>query len=362
MSIVEKAATVCIAHGLPLALRGRPGVGKTSMIELVSQRLGLSCEVVVGSLREPTDFAGLPVIDDEGNVRLAPPAWAQRASIPSAGAVVLLDELTTASPAVQAAMLRVVRERTVGEITMPERVRIVAAYNDADDCGGYELELPMRSRLIHLNVRPDLDVFTAGITQGWSIDPTPVVIPDPSALSLHRQRWSNMVAAFLRSRPSLLECTPQRGSWGGYPTPRTWEMVVAAAAACDASGESEDVRELLIIGCIGAAVSTEFVTFAENLDIPAAADVLADPALSQPCFDRGKPDRAMVLLLEVAQAVARSGAAPDWQNAWIIGSMAVTAGFGDLVAWAFRGLPSMRPDGATLPAEFQTVVEFLQAA
>jgi len=164
MSIVEKAASVCIAHGLPLALRGRPGVGKTSMIELVSQRLGLSCEVVVGSLREPTDFAGLPVIDDEGNVRLAPPAWAQRASIPSAGAVVLLDELTTASPAVQAAMLRVVRERTVGEITMPERVRIVAAYNDADDCGGYELELPMRSRLIHLNVRPDLDVFTAGIT------------------------------------------------------------------------------------------------------------------------------------------------------------------------------------------------------
>lgn len=362
MSIVERAATVCIAHGLPLALRGRPGVGKTSMIELVSQRLGLSCEVVVGSLREPTDFAGLPVIDDEGNVRLAPPAWAQRAAIPEAGAVILLDELTTASPAVQAAMLRVVRERVVGEMTMPGRVRIVAAYNDADDCGGYELELPMRSRLIHLNVRPDLDVFTAGITQGWSIDPTPVVIPDPSALSLHRQRWSNIVAAFLRSRPTLLECPPPKVSWGGYPTPRTWEMVIAAAAACDASGESEEVRELLIIGCIGAAASTEFVTFAENLDIPAVADVLADPETSRDCFDRGKPDRAMVLLLEVAQAVARSGNSSDWQNAWVVGALAVTAGFGDLVAWAFRGLPSMRPAGASLPAEFQTVVEFLQAA
>ena len=362
MSIVERAATVCIAHGLPLALRGRPGVGKTSMIELVSQRLGLSCEVVVGSLREPTDFAGLPVVDDEGNVRLAPPVWAQRASMSPPGAVVLLDELTTASPAVQAAMLRVVRERVVGEITMPERVRIVAAYNDADDCGGYELELPMRSRLIHLNVRPDLDVFTRGITAGWSIDPTPVVMPDPSAIAQHRQHWSNLVAAFLRSRPSLLEAPPQRGSWGGYPTPRTWEMVIAAAAACDASGESEEVRELLIIGCIGAAASTEFVTFADNLDIPAIADVMADPELSRPCFDRGKPDRAMVLLLEAAQFVARSGGAADWQNAWIIGAIAVAAGFGDLVAWAFRGLPSMRPAGAVLPEEFGEVVKFLEAA
>jgi hypothetical protein len=258
-------------------------------------------------------------------------------------------------------MLRVVRERVVGEITMPVSVRVVAAYNDADDCGGYELELPMRSRLIHLNVRPDIDVFTAGITSGWNIDPTPVTMPDPASTAMHRQHWSNLVAAFLRSRPSLLECPPQKGSWGGYPTPRTWEMVIAAAAACDASGESEEVRELLIIGCIGAAASTEFVTFAENLDMPAVAEVLAAPEVSKPCFDRGKPDRAMVLLLEVAQAVARSGSASDWENAWVIGSFAVTAGFGDLVAWAFRGLPSVRPEGAVVPEEFSTVVKFLEA-
>jgi hypothetical protein len=109
--------------------------------------------------------------------------------------VILLDELTTASPAVQAAMLRVVRERIVGEMTLPDHVRVVAAYNDADDCGGYELELPMRSRLVHLNVTPDIDTFTSGITQGWSIDPTPVALPNMSEIAVHRQKWSNMVAA-----------------------------------------------------------------------------------------------------------------------------------------------------------------------
>ena len=361
MNLVERAATVCIAHGLPLALRGRPGVGKTSMIELISQRLGFSCEVVVGSLREPTDFAGLPVVTDEGLVRLAAPAWAQRAAVQTNGSVILLDELTTASPAVQASMLRVVRERVVGELTLPDHVRVVAAYNDADDCGGYELELPMRSRLVHLNVLPNLEIFTAGITQGWNIDPTPVAPADPSALAEHRQHWSNLVAAFLRSRPSLLECPPPKGSWGGYPTPRTWEMAITAAAACDASGEIQEVRELLIIGCIGPAASTEFVTFAENLDLPDPRDVLANPELALPCLDPGKPDRTMVMLLEVAQAVERSGAADDWQNAWKVGALAVSAGFGDLVAWAFRKMPSMRPSGASLPKEFSTVVEFLEA-
>lgn len=359
MSTVERAVTVCLAHGLPLALRGRPGVGKTSLIESVAQRLGLACEVVVGSLREPTDFAGLPVVSDEGHVRLAPPVWAARAAMADNGAVVLLDELTTASPAVQAAMLRVVRERVVGEIVMPDHVRVVAAYNDADDCGGYELELPMRSRLIHLTVTPDIESFTTGITSGWSIDLTPAQAVDMSAIAQHRQRWSNLAAAFVRSRPSLLECPPAKGSWGGYPTPRTWDMLITAAAACDASGESSDVRELLIGGCIGAATATEFLAFAENLDLPSSDDLLTNPESADGIFDTQRPDRAMVILLEVAQTVARTQTPEAWHNAWIIGSHAVDAGFGDLVAWAFRSLPSLRPAGADLPHQFSAIAEFL---
>ena len=38
---------------------------------------GVPCETVIGSLREPSDFAGLPVVTDDG-VRLEPPAWAKR--------------------------------------------------------------------------------------------------------------------------------------------------------------------------------------------------------------------------------------------------------------------------------------------
>lgn len=358
MNNTARAVTVCLAHGLPLALRGRPGVGKTSLIESVSQRLGLVCEVVVGSLREPTDFAGLPVVSDDGHVRLAPPAWAARAACSGNGAVVLLDELTTASPAVQAAMLRVVRERVVGEMFLPQHVRIVAAYNDADDCGGYELELPMRSRMLHLTVTPDIETFSAGVTRGWNIDPTPAPQVDVSAVAVHRQKWSNLVAAFLRSRPSMLESPPPRGSWGGYPTPRTWEMLISAAAASDSCHESTDVRELLMGGCVGSAAAVEFLTFANNLDLPVADDLLSNPDSAREVFDPKRPDRTVVILLEVAQSVSRTGAPDAWRNAWVIGAHAVSAGFGDLVAWAFRPLPSLRPMGASLPEEFTTVADF----
>jgi len=257
-------------------------------------------------------------------------------------------------------MLRVVRERVVGETILPNHVRVVAAYNDADDCGGYELELPMRSRLIHLDVVPDVDMFSTGICQGWSVDPVGSVATEISALALHRQRWSNMVAAFVKSRPSLLECPPPRGSWGGYPTPRSWEMAIAAAAATDARCESREIRELLIAGCIGAAASIEFVTFAENLDLPTAQNLLADPSLATDIFDPMRPDRNMVILLEVAQYVARVRTVESWQNAWIVGAHAVRAGIGDLLAWAFRPLPSLRPTGSTLPQEFTVITDFLE--
>jgi hypothetical protein len=52
------------------------------------------CEVVIASIREPSDFAGLPIVAD-GGVRFAPPRWARR--LAAAGHDILfLDEISTA--------------------------------------------------------------------------------------------------------------------------------------------------------------------------------------------------------------------------------------------------------------------------
>src|SRR3990167_5997408 len=82
-------------------------------------------EVNILSQKEPTDIAGMPVLID-GELRYAPPAWARRAQkVAESGrlAIVFNDEFTWAPPAVQAASLRVINERWVGELKLHAHVR-----------------------------------------------------------------------------------------------------------------------------------------------------------------------------------------------------------------------------------------------
>lgn len=71
------ALGVALAAGIPTILWGGPGEGKTSVVTATAEELDLHLEVVLASVREPTDFAGLPVVN-AGRVTLAPPDWVQR--------------------------------------------------------------------------------------------------------------------------------------------------------------------------------------------------------------------------------------------------------------------------------------------
>src|SRR5206468_2940991 len=71
-----EALGVAVAARCPVLLWGAPGTGKTSAIRAMAACMGWPCETVIASIREPSDFAGLPIVVD-GGVRFAPPAWAR---------------------------------------------------------------------------------------------------------------------------------------------------------------------------------------------------------------------------------------------------------------------------------------------
>ena len=71
-----------MSAGVPVLLWGSPGTGKTSAVVALGEALGWPVETVIGSIREPSDFAGLPVVVD-GSVHLSPPGWARYASTSS---------------------------------------------------------------------------------------------------------------------------------------------------------------------------------------------------------------------------------------------------------------------------------------
>src|SRR5215210_6774273 len=195
-STVE-ALAVAVAARVPVLLWGAPGTGKTSAIKAMSAALGLPCETVIASIREPSDFAGLPVVAD-GKVIFAPPRWARNLATQERG-VLFLDEISTAPPAVQAALLRVVLERVVGDLELPDGVVVVAAANPPEQAAdGWDLSAPLANRFCHLDWTVEPAAFAAGLAGGWE----PPVVPDlPEGWEERTAYTRGLISAFITVRP-----------------------------------------------------------------------------------------------------------------------------------------------------------------
>lgn len=364
----EQAETVealgtAIAAGVPVLLWGAPGTGKTSVIRAIAEAAELPCEVVIASIREPSDFAGLPIVDrGDGtgpahppSVVFAPPAWAIALATAGRG-LAFFDEISTAPPAVQAALLRVVLERTVGDLTLPDAVSIVAAANPPEQAAdGWDLSPPLANRFCHLDWPVDARTVAAGFATGW---------PTPAPPELHdgwRSRIAvarSWVAGFLSVRPMLALAVPEDATGAGraWPSPRTWDLAARLQAAAD--GASELATSLLIRGCVGPGAGVEYLTWLAEADLPDPEAVLADPD-SFVLPERG--DRAYAALTSVAAAVAAEPTEPRWTAGWRAFGKAAGAA-PDVAAAAARALARCRPAGAPVPPEVRLFAPLLRDA
>ena len=351
-----EALGVAVAARVPVLLWGAPGTGKTSAIRSMAAAMELPCETVIASIREPSDFAGLPVVAD-GSVRFAPPLWATRLVAAGRG-ILFLDELSTAPPAVQAALLRVVLERTVGDLTLPDEVAIVAAANPPEQAAdGWDLSAPLANRLCHLYWETSPRAVAEGLAGGFDAPPVPFL---PDGWEAEEPLSRGLVAAFLHARPPLAVAPPSDASAAGkgWPSPRTWEMTARLMAAAGACGASEQARAELIRGAVGDGAAVEFLAWLVEMDLPDPEAVLADPA-SFILPERG--DRAYAALTSIAAAVAAQPDAARWAAGWrVLGLVADSSP--DIAAVAARTLARCRPDGAPLPEEIKRFAPVLRSA
>jgi hypothetical protein len=356
------ALGVAITARVPVLLWGAPGTGKTSVIRAIAAAAGWPCETVIASIREPSDFAGLPVVSQAvggglARVDFAPPRWA--VALAEAGhGLAFFDEISTAPPAVQAALLRVVLERTVGDLALPAEVSVVAAANPPEQAAdGWDLSPPLANRFCHLDWPVDARTVAEGFAGGWAT-------PDPPVLAAGWERRvpviRGRIAGFMTVRPALVLDVPDDAARAGraWPSPRTWDMVARLMAAGEAAGVDELTTSLLIRGCVGQGPGVEYITWLAEADLPDPEAVLADPE-SFVLPERG--DRAYAALSSVAAAVAADPGGGRWERGWQVFGRAASAA-PDVAAIAARTLARCRPPGASIPDEVKAFVPLLRDA
>jgi hypothetical protein len=275
-------------------LWGAPGVGKTAYVYDLGRQNKLKVVGLVASLYEPADFAGYPV-PGKNTMKFLPPSWVEELN---EGGILFLDEINTAPPAVQAALLRVVLERRVGDVKLPDTVRIVAAANPPElAAGGWELAPPLANRFIHLQFKPVVTQWVSDFPAYWN---NPPQVPD-----LEETQWKQnriLVAAFIHRRPELLLQLPGESEQPAFPSPRTWDYVSRILTTCP---ESEE----FILGAVGPGAGSEFITWRKALDLPTPQQLLDGRPLPE------RPDAAFAALMSLSVFVQGSLTHEAWKKA-----------------------------------------------
>lgn len=248
-SEVTEELETCVRIKRPLFIWGAPGVGKSSVVKQVGDRLNRKVRDVRLTLLDSVDLRGFPYRDGD-TMRFSTPAFLP--TDPDSTDILFMDELNAADPSVQAAAYQLILDRQLGEYKLPENVSLVAAGNrETDAAPVHTMAAPLANRFIHCEYRVDLDDW-----RKWALKN-----------GIHPE-----ILSFISFKPDMLNRFDPDAS--SFPTPRTWEY----ASDIISDEASVGLHRKMLSGTIGNGATTEFHMYQKiykNLPDPDA--VLAAP-------------------------------------------------------------------------------------
>ena len=247
----KKAIRKAIQKRRPVFLWGPPGIGKSDIVKQIGEDADREVIDVRLALWEPTDIKGIPYYNsDLGKMVWAPPA--ELPVDPESTAIIFLDELNSAPPAVQAAAYQLILNRRVGTYTLPKGVDIVAAGNREGDRGvTYRMPAPLANRFVHLEAKVDFDDW-----QDWA--------------TLNKVH-ADVVGYVGFAKQDLYDFDPKSSS-KAFATPRSWTFV---SDLLDDDDTDNDTLQNLIAGAIGDGLAVKFMAHRKIAGrLPKAEDIL----------------------------------------------------------------------------------------
>ncbi len=241
-------------------VKSSPGMGKSSMILSIAKEYNLEPLHEHMSAYDPVAVNGLLGFNTDKTKAMFVPMETfplEGDPIPKGknGWLLFLDELPNAAPAVQTALYRLILERKVGRSNLHPQVAIVCAGNRMKDRTGVnKIVTALQSRLIHFNLRSDLEEFTKFATQA---------------------KFDHRVLAFLQHKPELLNNFDPKSNEKSFSCERTWEFI---SDYCKKVGDISYTNLPSIVGTIGQSAGMEFCSFCQIYkELVTPEQILANP-------------------------------------------------------------------------------------
>lgn len=275
----------CVIAGLPVLVKGPPGVGKTDLSHHAASLEGADFMSMHPVVSDPTDFKGIPGFKD-GIAGFYPYGDLLRLIDAKKKLVCLIDDIGQAPQAVQAAVMQLLLARRVNDLAISKHVTFIAATNRREDRAGVTGILePVKSRFATIiQLDPNLNEWC-----DWAL--LNGVMPE--------------LVAFVRFRPDLfLPKGDVTADIVNRPSPRTitnFSKVYKAGMT--------DVESLA--GAAGEGFANEFVGF---LPLVTSLPKIVETALVNPGKAEVPAISSPAILYAVATALASRADAKNITN------------------------------------------------
>jgi hypothetical protein len=238
----------------PTHIWGATGIGKSVITRELAKTIDYQFLDFRASTRDTTDLMGLPKTDGD-MTRWVPPSFLPR----EGKGIFFMDELTSATPLMQAACYQLVLDRSIGEYFLPEEWVVFAAGNPPSERGvSFSMPRPLRNRFAHFEL-----VFDHEDWRTWcgvaGIEPE--------------------VVAFDRLRPQFMDDVDPASNAYSSATPRSMEFMSKKLSQAKRHGLPYDNLMLSqFCSCVGVPAGTEFFNFLQMYtSLPSVTEILRDP-------------------------------------------------------------------------------------
>lgn len=274
---------------VPMMIWGQPGAGKSDIVKEVGKRTTRPIIDIRLLLKDPTDLSGIPYINSHGEMGFAAPSdlpvsdskalqlkvelaqlnnqlseeqkvdveklseveLAQlqvlensvkelMSRIEMTRAIILLDELSSAPPSLQAAALQLVLDRQVGSYKLPKDVVIFAAGNRAaDKTVHHDMPMPLRNRMRHAEFLIDSEEWVR-----WAVN----------------AKVHPAIVGMIKAKPTMLNqfADALKHQQYAFATPRTWKQSSDTLYFSESEGANGKLINSRIASIVGAGTASQF--------------------------------------------------------------------------------------------------------